>query len=126
MKDSSQEDHKEKDNIFYSAMINAWLTTKIELDKKMLGLSVVFIGLIITLETIFYLSDLKLILFAFALVMFLITTISVVFIMNRNATYIEKLLLSNKTEDNLLVLLDKTAQFSFVLGMITIVISFCS
>ena len=43
--------HADKENIYYGAMINAWLTTRMELDKHLLSLSSFAIGLLVTLAT---------------------------------------------------------------------------
>jgi hypothetical protein len=38
MESLNQDDYEAKEKMFYSAMISAWLNTKIERDKQLLGL----------------------------------------------------------------------------------------
>jgi hypothetical protein len=123
MESSDKEDYKAKEKAFYSAMISAWLNTKLERDKQLLGLSVTAIGLLVTLlRTVGISSFSQAILYGFALFSFLITVISVIYILGENSTHIEKILESSETESRALMYLDKAAEFSFVAGMILIVI----
>jgi hypothetical protein len=123
MESLNEEDYKAKDRAFYSAMISAWLNTRIERDKQLLGLSVTAIGLLVTLlRTVGVSSFSQMILFGFALFAFLTTVISVIYVLDKNAAHIEEMLRGVTTESQALKILDKTAEISFVLGMLMIVI----
>jgi Na+-transporting methylmalonyl-CoA/oxaloacetate decarboxylase gamma subunit len=123
MESSDKEDYEAKEKAFYSAMISAWLNTRLERDKQLLGLSVTAIGLLVTLlRTVGVSSFSQVILYGFALFAFLITLVSVIYILGENSTHIEKMLESSETESRALIYLDKAAGFSFVTGMILIVI----
>ena len=125
MESSDKEDYKAKEKAFYSAMISAWLTTRLERDKQLLGLSVTAIGLLVTLlRTVGVSSPLQIILFGLALFAFLITVVLVIYILGENSTHIEKILEveGSEIESRKLMCLDKTAGISFVVGMVLIVI----
>ncbi|BAZ52355.1 hypothetical protein NIES4103_50150 [Nostoc sp. NIES-4103] len=123
MESLNKEEYEAKDRAFYSAMISAWLNTKIERDKQLLGLSSTAIGLLVTLLRTFGASNsLQKFLFAFALLSFLITVIAVVCILDRNAVHIQEVLNKSKTQDKCLMVLDKVAAFSFIIGMILVII----
>jgi hypothetical protein len=123
MESSDKEDYEAKEKAFYSAMIGAWLNTRLERDKQLLGLSVTAIGLLVTLlRTVGVSSPLQIILFGLALFAFLITVVLVIYILGENSTHIEKILEGSEIESGKLMCLDKTAGISFVVGMVLIVI----
>jgi nucleoid-associated protein YejK len=67
MESSDKEDYEAKQKAFYSAMIAAWLNTRLERDKQLLGLSVTAIGLLVTLlRTVGVSSLLQIILWLFS------------------------------------------------------------
>jgi hypothetical protein len=117
------EDYEAKDRLFYSAMINAWLQTKIERDKQLLTLSSSAIGLLVTLlRTGGVSSWLQIALFSAALFAFLVTVISILIILGKNATRIQEALNGSETRNRALALLDEVATISFIMGMIMVVI----
>jgi uncharacterized membrane protein YiaA len=123
MESLNKEDYEAKDKAFYGAMISAWLNTRLERDKQLLGLSVTAIGLLVTLLRTVGVSNLtQRTLFVFALIAFLVTVISVISILGENAAHIEKMLSGSETESNSLTRLDKVAGISFVVGMVLIFI----
>lgn len=124
MENVDAEEYKARDRIFYTAMVNAWLNTKLELDKQLLGLSVTAIGLLVTLlRTLGVSSSQQLYLFAGTLFSFLVTIISVFLILGMNAKHIEKTLSNNNHQDEKsLTFLDKIALVSFCSGMVLVVI----
>jgi hypothetical protein len=123
MESSDTEDYEAKEKAFYTAMIGAWLNTRLERDKQLLGLSVTAIGLLVTLLKTIGVSNLsQIILYGFALFAFLITVVSVIYILGENSTHIEKILESSETQSMTLMYLDKVAGISFVVGMVLIVI----
>lgn len=123
MENSDKEDYEAKEKAFYTAMISAWLNTRLERDKQLLGLSVTAIGLLVTLLRTTGVSNLsQIILYGFTLFAFLITVVSVIYILGENSTHIEKMLDSSETESITLMYLDKVAGISFVVGMVLIVI----
>jgi len=124
MKSSNEEDYEAKEKVFYNAMISAWLNTKLERDKQLLGLSVTAIGLLVTLLRVGVSDSLQIVFFGLALICFLITVISVIWILGENATHINNMLNGSEAEAESKVLdfLDKFAIISFVFGMILVVL----
>jgi len=119
----NKEDYEAKDRAFYSAMISAWLNTKLERDKQLLTLSTSAIGLLVTLLRTVGVSNFSQVLFfGAALIAFLFTVISVIWILGKNANHIEEMLNGSETESRHLVFLDRVATISFVMGMIMVVI----
>jgi hypothetical protein len=142
MESLNKEDYEAKQKVFYGAMITAWLNTKLERDKQLLGLSVTAVGLLVTLLRTVGVSDIgEIILFSLAMLAFLVTIISVIYILDANAEYIEEMLASSEiyildknaepinekvdsseSENKKLTYLDRIAGISFVVGMVIIVI----
>jgi Ca2+/Na+ antiporter len=125
MEDPDSEEYKAKDRAFYSAMVGAWLNTKLERDKQLLGLSVSAVGLLVTLlRTVGVYNFRQIYFFGCALLCFLITIISVLIILDKNAQHIEEVLQGVKKQDEnkLLSLLDNISAFAFVTGMVLVVI----
>jgi len=135
MESSDKEDYEANKKAFYSAMIGAWLNTRLERDKQLLGLSVTAIGLLVTLlRTVGASNLLQIIFFGLALFAFLITVVSVIYILGENSKHIEEIIESSeaeskteeilegsKAESKTLMFLDKAAGISFVVGMVLIV-----
>lgn len=119
----NKEDYEAKDRAFYSAMISAWLNTKLERDKQLLTLSTSVIGLLVTLlRTVGVSNFSQRLLFGAALIAFLFTVISVILILGKNANHIEKTLDGSETENRHLAFLDQFATITFIIGMIMVVI----
>jgi uncharacterized protein (DUF4415 family) len=123
MQSSDKEDYEAKEKAFYNAMISAWLNTRLERDKQLLGLSVTAIGLLVTLlRTVGVSNYSQVVFFGLALLAFMITVFSVIYILGENSTHIEKVLENSETESKFLTCLDKAAGISFILGMLLVII----
>jgi hypothetical protein len=113
----SNQDAKEVE--FYAANVNAWLNTKLELDKSLLTLSAGGIGLLITLLTTVGIKSKPIfVLYIFALVFFVVTLFSVLFMLGRNSHYVEKVLNGSNNDDPVLNIFDGLARICFVVGVI--------
>ncbi|MBP0021870.1 MAG: hypothetical protein J7647_30475 [Cyanobacteria bacterium SBLK] len=123
MESSSQDDYEAKEKVFYSAMISAWLNTKMERDKQLLGLSATAIGLLVTLLRTTNVNNVsQIIIFGLAMFFFLMTVIAVLGILDQNSKHIEKTLDNRDVNHKTLKYLDKIAECSFIIGMALIVI----
>ena len=112
-------DKSEKEVAYYSAIVNGWLTTRLEHDKSILTLSSGAIGLLVTLLTALGAATSTIfILFVFATVSFLVAIISVVTIFKRNATHLEKVAKKKESTDPVLRFLDNLASYSFIVGVL--------
>lgn len=108
---------------YYSALTNAWISTKFEKDKSLLTISAGAIGLLVTLLTTLEIPSLCLIgCFFFAFILFIITIICIIFVFERNAKHIENVLNDKDDDDKILKILDRTIVFCFIFGIIFTVI----
>lgn len=109
-----------KDVEFYAAALNAWQTTKFELDKSLLTLSAAGIGLVITLiSTVGVRSVESLILSLLTMISFVITLVCVLTIFHRNGKYLMSCIASTgPISDPFLATLDRIAVVSFMGGVI--------
>jgi hypothetical protein len=116
--EESEKINSEKEIQYYSALVNSWFSTKLEKDKTLITLSAGAIGLLVTLITAVGTSSLF-VLFAFvsAILCFIISTISVIIVFDKNAKYLEKLKDNKDANDPLLNHLDRLAFFSFIVGI---------
>ncbi|MCB9207563.1 MAG: hypothetical protein H6611_09710 [Ignavibacteriales bacterium] len=109
----------EKEIAYYSALVNAWINTKMERDKTLLLLSSGGIGLLVTLlSTVGAINGLGIVFYVLAFLSFLITIIILVTIFDRNSIHIEKAIRGKKDSDTKLDLLDKISLWSFIFGAI--------
>ena len=117
--DEQIELNKDKHTAYYSALIEAWLGTRMEKDKSLLMVSAGGIGVLITLLTTTGVhSRLVGFLFAVALVSFLASIIIAISIFGRNANYIHCLINNKSAEDRDLRWMDKLMFWSFLLGVL--------
>jgi len=125
---SDKELENQKKLAFYSNTLSAWYTTKFEKDKHLLSLSSAGIGLLVTLlTTVGSNTSFTVTMYALALFFFLVCIISVLCVFSRNSGYLEGIVAGNDMNDVLLDVLDKTAVFSFVLGVVfTLLVGFFS
>lgn len=108
-----------KDIEFYSANVNAWLNTRFEHDRSLLTLSAGGVGLLITLISTVGVSSIEnLILYALALLFFVICLCAVLWVFRRNAKHLEDVVNNKSENDPLLNILDRTAICAFLLGVL--------
>lgn len=108
--------HHAKDVAFYSAKVNAWVSTKQESSKYLLNLSAAGIGLLVTLAMT--LKNINIVLFVLASSSFLVCVIATLLIFNFNAKYLEAVLQKTTTHSCLLKILDWASYISFGAGLI--------
>lgn len=95
--DSEPELEKQKEVAFYSALVDAWITTQFEKDKSLLYLSSGGIGILVTLMTTIGVSSFcELVFFAIGLFAFILSVLGVLIIFGYNAKYIEALISEKK------------------------------
>lgn len=116
--------HNNKEAETHSGFVNGWLNTKLEKDKSILTLSTAGIGVLVT----FFNSidpDNLLILFnyIFALLFFIISLMTAIYIFGENAKYLQKII--HKKPAKSIACLDYLLSISFILGLfLTISLSF--
>lgn len=107
---------KEKELVYYEALINAWVQTRMERDKTIISLSAAGIGLLVTLITTF--RTLNLWLTGAASICFLITIGIILYIYKRNADYLARAIKGEKGNDRLLEICDVVAMMTFLTAFI--------
>ena len=103
----------EKDTEFYSQLVKAWFSTKLQHDKSLLFLSVFFMWLLV-----FKTKDAISIIYDIALLSFSISIVSILLIFKVNARYLEEILNGRKSLSKVLSLLDCISFISFVFGFV--------
>ena len=111
---------KQKDVAFYSASIQAWYTTKMELDKSILTLSSAAIGLLITFKKNFVIYGVfQSCLYVVSLLSFLAAIVVSLMIFSKNAEYIKNVIKSDSYKsDGKLGKLDTTLKLLFGAGIV--------
>ncbi len=110
---------EQKEVEFYAANLNAWINTRFEHDKSLQTLSTAAIGLLITLISTIGVSSIEsLILHVLALACFVLCLFSVLWVFRRNAKHLEDVVNEREEKDQLLKILDHTAAWSFMAGVI--------
>lgn len=110
---------QEKELHFYSAVVNAWFSTRAELDRSLLTLSAAGIGLLVTLlSTIGVASVEGVVLYVAALLSFLVCLGAVLWIFARNANHLQEIVHSDAPTDKVLGALDVTAAISFLVAAV--------
>lgn len=120
------QDFKEKNLIFYGAMVNAWLTTKLELDKHLLSLSTFAVGLLVTLATTIGLENCYAKLAAFiSASCFIVVVFTILSIFTENASMVLAQLKNDEETSQPLMdklkRLDLIASIFFKIGVVTLV-----
>ncbi len=107
-----------KDVEFHSQNLAAWFNTALERDKSLLTLSVAGIGVLVSMTQIAVDSVGSLLLYAGALLAFMVCLFSVLIIFQQNKTHIQAVLNGQNADDPLLGFLDSIAIFSFLMAML--------
>lgn len=103
---------------FYSQGVAAWFNSALEHDKSLLTLSVAGIGVLVSLMQTAIDSICSLLLYAGAILAFMVCLVSVLMIFKRNKKHILDVFNGQTTDDSLLDVLDSSASFSFLIAML--------
>lgn len=110
---------QQKDVAYYTALVNAWIQTKIEHDKTLISLSAGGIGLLIAILSAVGVKYWWVILLYFCALFSFITTIALcMYIFVRNSKHIEDVLKGKTSQDYVLKRLDKLSFIFFVLALL--------
>jgi hypothetical protein len=116
--DQNIEISKEKQTAFYSALLQAWLETKMEKDRSLLLLSVGGVGVLVTLLTTTGIhSPIVGFLFGAALSSFLASIFLAISIFDRNADYIHCLINNKPLNEKALDRRDRAMFWTFMIGV---------
>jgi hypothetical protein len=114
-----QPDLDPKDVAFYSAVVSAWIETKMERDKTIVTLSAAAIGLLVTLLTTGGgTTPFALWLYAGAFLGFSVAAVCSIVIFDRNSVFLEKVVKGTTSNSKTLSRLDRITLTFFALGVI--------
>lgn len=115
----NNDQNKEKSIAYYSALVNAWIETKMEGDKSIISLSAGGIGLLVgLLSTVGIRYRWELILYVVAIILFIVSILLVLIVFRRNSKYIEDVIKYNKEYDRPLEILDKLIIYLFIIALV--------
>ena len=104
---------------YYSALIDAWIHTRMERDKSLLSLSAGGIALLVTLlTTIGTKNYIETTLYFLALLSFLATVIVCLVIFKRNSKHLKEVASGDRSKDSVLERLDYFSFWSFIIGVL--------
>ena len=115
---------QQKQIAFYSAAMDAWLTTAMEHDRSVLTLASGALGLLVTLLTTQGLSSAaELVLYVAAILCFGLTIITVLYVFRKNRRYIEDIVhKTDRGNEKRLSIADQLASLAFALGVVLAVL----
>ena len=115
---TKEEQREQKEISYYSALVNAWITTKMEKDKTILAVSSGAIALLVSIIGTVGIYDIhELCLYVITLFLFLTTIVITTVILNKNSIYIEKVINEEDKGKPKLYRLDSVANWSFFIGI---------
>jgi len=119
------EEEDARKNIFYGAVVQAWVDSRMERDRTVLSLSAGGLGILVTLLTAFGpFSKWQLLVFGVATICFLVATALGLLILQRNGPYLEELAKAKPSEITLKRLernlrrLDRGLYVMFMIGVV--------
>jgi len=116
---NNEDEEVQKRVAYYSSLVDAWIQTRMEVDKNLIVISSIGIGFLITLLTNKGVScATALVVYLGSFFSFFATIILCIVILHRNSSYIQKLIISPEAKDTLLDHLDFAAKLIFALGLI--------
>jgi hypothetical protein len=109
----------QKQVAFYEALVNAWITTRMERDRTLLVLSAGGIGLLVTLlTTAGPASSLELVFYVSAGVAFAAASVLLIIVFDMNGDHLREVILDGrKGDDPTLKVLDRLVFLCFVVGI---------
>jgi len=104
---------------YYSALVQAWIQTRMERDKTLCTLSAAGIGLLVTLlTTIGVHFKWEFIPYALAFLGFFVTIWCTIKIYRKNSKYIESIVKESGEEEPSLAKLDRCAEYAFIFAAV--------
>ena len=120
MEDECNSESDSKDVAFYTATVQAWVTTRMEKDRTTLNLSAAGIGLLVTLlTTVGPSSHSELLLYGLAGTCYASAIVVALLVFDRNSHYLEEVIKSRKDDDDAtLIKLDRGMFWLFIAGVV--------
>ena len=119
MVDEHDSVHDAKAVAFYSTVVQAWVATRMEKDRTLLGLAGGGVGLLATLlTTVGPSSSTELLLYGLAGLSFVCAILVALLVLDRNSHHLEEVIRSGKTDDDhRLIMLDRFLLGFFLVGV---------
>jgi len=121
--------NKERENAYYAALVQAWVGTRMEKDKSLLTLATAGVGFCVTVLTTIGASNFfEIILYALAIICFLISIISSIKVFDLNADLVKQEIevvckgASEPSENKWLTISDKIMFRTFISGVVLLII----
>ncbi|MBC2696014.1 MAG: hypothetical protein HF982_12230 [Desulfobacteraceae bacterium] len=112
-----------KEVAYYSALVQAWITTKLDHDKTIITLSSAGIGLIVTLlATVSPNNVAYIILYILSTFGFCLAIISATTVLKKNSKYIEQVIKGKRDRDPYLRYWDSAMTIGFYAGIVFLII----
>jgi hypothetical protein len=111
-------EYRQKTVAHYSAAVTGWFATRLELDKSLLTLSSGGVGLLVTVLRPAMHSCAAQVIYALALIAFIVCDMIVLVIFKRNSTHLEAVVHSSEASDFVLAFLDTAAIVTFICGVV--------
>ena len=126
MNDNTTDTNNEKSQkkvAYYSALVNAWIQTKMEVDKTLIIISSAGIGFLITIISKLDINNVtELIIYLSAFISFFIVIITCVEVFRKNAVYIKNIIDEKDDNHKSLDTYSFVAKLFFTLALIFILI----
>jgi len=111
----------QQEDLFYGALVGAWLNTKLERDKSVLMLSAGAVGLLATLmTTVGPYTYIAIALYAVGTIAFAGALVIVLIVFDRNAKHLEQAARDPKAHDPVLAKMDTASFWLFVVGAVVL------
>ena len=124
----NSDEHTQRKVAYYSALINAWIQSRMEVDKTLIIISSAGIGLLVTIITTLGISNTaEFLIFIGAFVSFFIVIVTCIIVLDKNPHYIKSILYKEDNKETKLDVYDKLAKSFFVIAVALSVsfITFC-
>lgn len=109
---------EEKSVAFYQAVVQAWVATRMELDRTLVTLAAAGVGLLVTLVTnLQSISPLEFVLYLLANLSFILVIVTGTIVFRRNSQYLEEASQNRNASDPVLKALDRVALGAFYVGV---------
>jgi len=115
-------DESPKEVAYYSALVQAWITTRLDQDKTIITLSSAGIGLIVTLlTTVSSINFAAIILYILSTFGFSVAIISSTTILGKNSKYLEQVIKGKRGSDPYLRYWDAARNIGFYAGIVFLI-----
>ena len=115
----NSDEHTQKKVAYYSALVNAWIQSRMEVDKTLIIISSAGIGFLVTIITTLGISNTaEFLIFIGAFVSFFIVIVTCIIVLDKNPKYIKSILYKEDNKESKLDRYDKLAKSFFIVALV--------